>query len=474
MFQASIDQHDDLDRFRQLLRHLLAHNVVPDEVLWTDGTAAALLPSIEPGGAAPVMLPAGFKELAEWVICHRDEARLDRLYRLAWRITHGEKALLHDAADPLVHTLTAMRKAVSRDRHKMTAFVRFRRVGDEADPLFVAWFEPEHHILRHVAPFFADRFADMRWIIMTPKGSIAWDRAALRLGPPARRSEAPDGDPLDEWWQSYYAATFNPARANLEAMLTELPKRYWHNLPEAKMIPTLLAQARDRQDSMLARAGEPVRVSKEHAVPADPEVETNTLEGLAKAEQACTRCPLHSHATQAVPGKGAADAELVLIGEQPGDQEDLAGLPFVGPAGQVLDRALVEAGLDRRRLYITNAVKHFKFEPRGKRRIHQKPNNAEIDQCRWWLDRELAIVRPRVIVALGATAARTLLGRTVTIGRERGHFSDFGEGQKLLVTVHPSYLLRLPDEAAKREELAKFTADLALAAGAVPKARLVA
>jgi DNA polymerase len=164
----------------------------------------------------------------------------------------------------------------------------------------------------------------------------------------------------------------------------------------------------------------------------------------------------------------------MLVGEQPGDQEDLAGLPFVGPAGQLLDRALGAAGLDRDRLFVTNAVKHFKFEPRGKRRIHMKPNSAEIEQCRWWLERELAIVRPRVVVALGASAARALLGRAVTIGRERGRLTDFGDGRQLLLTVHPSYLLRLPDPALKQQEYANFTADLAVAAAAVPQARRAA
>lgn len=179
---------------------------------------------------------------------------------------------------------------------------------------------------------------------------------------------------------------------------------------------------------------------------------------------ACHVCPLHQPATRTVFGEGPADAPIMLIGEQPGDQEDLAGRPFVGPAGQVLDRALAEAGLDRARLYVTNAVKHFKFTPQGPRRLHQKPEGGEIEACRFWLDIERGAIRPRLTVLLGATAARSVLGRTVTIGRERSRPIALGEGGTGLVTVHPSFLLRLPDEAARAREYRAFVDDLALAA----------
>ena len=182
----------------------------------------------------------------------------------------------------------------------------------------------------------------------------------------------------------------------------------------------------------------------------------------------CTRCSLYKHATQTVFGEGPVDADLVFVGEQPGDQEDRAGQPFVGPAGQVFDRALAEAGIDRARVYITNAVKHFKYELRGKRRIHSKPDAGEITACRWWIEQELALVRPKVTVALGATAARSLFGKTMTIGRERGRAHDLPDIGEAWITVHPSYLLRLPDETARRDEFAKFVADLKAAAARVP------
>ena len=189
-----------------------------------------------------------------------------------------------------------------------------------------------------------------------------------------------------------------------------------------------------------------------------------TLAALREAEAACTRCPLYRDATQVVPGEGPAPAKVMFVGEQPGNDEDLAGKPFVGPAGRVLDRAIHDAKLDRTTIFVTNAVKHFKFEPRGKRRLHKRPKAYEIERCRWWLDIERAIVKPELIVALGATAARSLFGRPVTISKMRGNIVDGEDGARLLVTIHPSYLLRIEDERDKAAEYRRFVADLRLCA----------
>ena len=197
--------------------------------------------------------------------------------------------------------------------------------------------------------------------------------------------------------------------------------------------------------------------------------ERPSLKKLKEAAAGCKACPLWQTGTQTVFGEGAVSAELILVGEQPGDQEDLQGKPFVGPAGQMFDRALAEAGIDRSRVYVTNAVKHFKFEPRGKRRIHQKPNNAEIDACRWWLDKELHLIKPRLTVALGATAARALTGRDTTISRARGRMMPLRDGVEGFITVHPSFLLRLPDEASKAREYQRFVADLRQVAQHLPE-----
>jgi len=181
---------------------------------------------------------------------------------------------------------------------------------------------------------------------------------------------------------------------------------------------------------------------------------------LPDAVNACKRCELWKTATQGVPGEGKSPSGLMLIGEAPGDSEDLQGHPFVGPAGAMLDRALEEAGLDRKSVYVTNAVKHFKFEPRGKRRLHIKPSTDEIEACHWWLEEELRLVSPKLVIALGATAARALLGRIVTIAQTRGTPIKLSDTTHLWVTIHPSFLLRIPDETRKRAEYQRFVQEL--------------
>lgn len=192
--------------------------------------------------------------------------------------------------------------------------------------------------------------------------------------------------------------------------------------------------------------------------------QVKNLSDLKKAVDGCRRCPLFENATQGVVGEGATDAQVMLVGEQPGDKEDLQGHPFVGPAGRILDRAMKDAALDRARTFVTNAVKHFKFQPRGKRRMHQKPDGGEIQQCRLWLEHELDMVNPGLIVALGATAARSVVGKVVTISKLRGELVDLPDQRKLLATVHPSYLLRIREEADKRREYDRFVDDLGRAA----------
>ena len=195
-----------------------------------------------------------------------------------------------------------------------------------------------------------------------------------------------------------------------------------------------------------------------------PAATTDSLAALRLAAADCRACHLYKHATQTVFGEGPQAAQIMLVGEQPGDKEDLAGKPFVGPAGQMLDRALKEAGVDRDKVYVTNAVKHFKFVPRGKIRLHQKPNSPEIRACRPWYERELASIKPDLVVAMGATAAQSVFGKITPINKNRGRLIDLEDGIKSLVTVHPSYLLRLPDADAKVREYERFVDDLKIAA----------
>ena len=443
MRQVSLAHPADLDGVRLALRALVAEAVPPGEVLWGVGEEGLPLadPPVAPAAAPALTVPRRFAELAEKIVCHRDPARFALLHEALLRLQTNRK-LLDDRADPLTDRLEAMAKAVARDVHKMRAFLRFREMADEGGPHFIAWFEPDHHILRHTIGFFIRRFANQRWTILTPCESAHWDGQAMAWLPGASRADAPTGDDLEPLWASYFTHIFNPARLKLKAMQSEMPKKYWKNLPEAALIPALVEGAPARVEAMIAAGQAP------------------TLARLAEAARDCSLCPLHAPATQTVFGEGPVDARLMLVGEQPGDQEDRDGRPFVGPAGQLLDRALAEAGIDRARCYVTNAVKHFKFERRGRRRIHQSPSPAEIETCRWWLDQELALVSPALVLLLGASAGRAVLGRAVTVGRERGRPLTLPGGRTAFLTVHPSYLLRIENPDTAAAEYRRFIADL--------------
>jgi DNA polymerase len=473
MHAVPIAADADLEAFRGFARRALALGLAPHELVWSD--EPSLLPPLPQRDGKPFGVPRAFAELAADAACHRAPERFALLYEALWRLKHGEPTLMEVASDPLVARLKALAGEVRREVHKMHAFVRFERRQDEGGEIFVAWFEPEHFVLKQALPFFVERFPSMRWLILTPQGAALWTGAELVMGPPAQKPAGVGEDPLNELWRTYYRAIFNPARLNAAQMRSQMAKRYWKNLPEAEAIPALVAGARTRVERMVeAGPGAEPRFAARvmphvtpRAAPADD------LAALAAEAKGCTRCPLYAPATQTVFGEGPRDAPVVFVGEQPGDQEDLQGRPFVGPAGQLFDRALAEAGVERNRTYVTNAVKHFKFEPRGKRRIHSKPNAGEISACRWWLDQELGVLRPKLVVAMGATAVTSLLGKAASITSLRGRDLEL-RGLPGLVTVHPSFLLRLPDPEAKRAEYARFVADLQRVAERIPEVRRAA
>jgi DNA polymerase len=310
----------------------------------------------------------------------------------------------------------------------------------------------------------------MAWSILTPDLCAHWDGHAVSFTPGLSKAEAPSEDRLEETWRRYYASIFNPARLKVKAMQAEMPKKYWRNLPEASMIKPLIADALRITDDMIAKpATEPHKPQRQEVPMPRKTAGAGSLEALREEAASCRACPLWKNATQTVFGEGPKHAPIMMVGEQPGDKEDLAGKPFVGPAGKMLDRALQEAGVDRNKVYVTNAVKHFKFVPRGKIRLHQKPTTPEIKACRQWYERELATIEPELVVALGATAAQSVFGKITPINKNRGRLIDLEEGRKALVTVHPSYLLRLPDEDAKAREYRRFVEDLKFAAAYLRK-----
>nr|WP_314433889.1 UdgX family uracil-DNA binding protein [uncultured Brevundimonas sp.] len=480
---AVLASETDFDGWRKAARDFRLAGVAPEDARFVvEGAASAaqggLFDMAEParfeprderaGRQAEFRVPAVFVDLAKELILHRTADRFDLMYRLLWRLG-AEPDLLKVISDRDVADAMERAKNVSRAAHKMKAFVRFRQIHDAQGETWVAWFEPAHRVVEKTAGFFQRRFTTLRWSILTPDGSVFWDGQDLRFGPPATRDMAPSEDETEEFWKTYYASTFNPARLSVKTMQGEMAKSYWKNLPEAALIAELVAASRARIEAMVAAPAPQPNARFSRAVAPDlhlerpGEAEADSLEAVERAVQACRRCPLHRDATQGVCGEGPRAARLMIVGEQPGDHEDLAGRPFVGPAGQVLDAALEEAGIDRADVYLTNAVKHFKHEPRGKRRLHKTPNAGEVQACRWWLDSERRLVRPRVVLALGATAGLAVLGRKPAMLQERGGTMALDDGSTALLTYHPSYLLRLPDAAAQAEARVQFVEDLTAA-----------
>ena len=453
----------DFEGWRNQARDLLALGVLPHDVSWQETLqeslfAEASLPSTP---TAKLTVTKAFMTLAKVIACHRDSRRWDLLYQLLFRLKHGETHLMRITTDPLMHALLMMEKSVRRDAHKMKAFVRFRLVNEDGNDHYIAWHRPDHRIVQLVAPFFARRFAVMEWTILTPDESAHWDGKRLSFGPGVPASEAPQADALEDAWRTYYRATFNPARIKLATMKREMPLRHWRTLPETDIIADMLAEAPARVEKMIAYT-EGTDVSARDFMP-----DIKDLEHLAIAARSCEGCELYKPATQTVFGEGNPQARIMLVGEQPGNDEDLGGRPFIGPAGDVLDEALSRAGLQRADIYITNAVKHFRFLYQESFRQHRAPSRYHTQACRPWLDAEIKAIQPQAIVCLGNTAARTLIDPGFAMKTRRGQWS--GDKPALLGTFHPSSILRARG-TEKQQQMESLVHDLSNAASYVAKA----
>lgn len=467
MHQISIR---DYQHWRAMARQLRLSDVPPRDIqflrieqlsLFTQSPALSAATTSLPRADRPSTLrvPREFLELAEEVGYHRDPDRWNVLYRVLWRLTTDEPQLMQLATDDDLHQLLMMEKAVRRDAHKMKAFVRFREVVQDDQPHFIAWHRPDHFVVRKVAPFFSRRFKAMNWTILTPDESVTWNQTELNYSDGVDRSEAPTNDQLEDLWRTYYANIFNPARIKLKAMRAEMPVRHWQTLPETQAIEQMLKDAPARVQTMIERSEGFAKTARDY-FPA-PAAIAASLGELSVAAKGCQACDLHQHATQVVFGVGPRTAQIVLVGEQPGDQEDTAGTPFVGPAGEVLNRALEAAGLARSTMYITNVVKHFKFERSGKRRLHQRPDSREIRACRPWFEAEWSqLSQAVVLVCLGATPATALIHPGFGIQKQRGQWIESKFCANTIATWHPSSILRLPDEELKAARFAELVADL--------------
>src|SRR5450830_1659227 len=459
------------EEWRVAARGLIASGVPPASVQWQSPThdgdlfASAMEEANDdrPTDAPALRLPRQLVELLESAACYSAVDRWAFLYQVLWRWQRGEHDVI-SPADTDGARLHAMVKAIRREEHDMHAYVRFRE-RKEADtddaPRFVAWFEPTHEVLPQVARHFARRMGSISWMIATPTATMMWDGATLHAGPALLKGAADIDDDGEALWLTYYRSIFNPARVNAGLLRSHIPSRFWKNLPEGAIVPAMITGAAngERRTGQTATVGQR---SGATTIPIRPERAQPQRDTLTTLQQ-CRRCELWQHATQAVPGSGPQPASIMLLGEQPGDQEDLAGLPFVGPAGAVLEQAMAEAGLSRDSVYLTNAVKHFKWEPRGKRRLHKTPAQREIEACSYWLDQELAEVKPEVIVALGSTALKSVLGTSHvtlkdTLGKPIAH-----QGRWVVTVYHPSYVLRVPDEASKQQAIKVMVEGLQMA-----------
>jgi uracil-DNA glycosylase len=454
----------DFEQWRDTARRLRLAEIAPEDVQFLSESEPGLFAVTTPlfdltptaASASDFRVPKDFLQLAAEVGYHRDTQRWALLYRTLWRLTTNEPKLLQLPTDDDMHRLLMMQKAVSRDAHKMKAFVRFREVVQDGQPHFIAWHRPDHRIVRKVAPFFSRRFKAMNWTILTPDESVTWDQQELSYFEGIDRSAAPSSDQLEDLWRTYYANIFNPARIKIKAMKAEMPVRHWATLPEATIIDELLQTAPQRVQTMLKRS-EGFSSSARDFFPTST---ATTLAELADAARHCRACDLHCQATQVVFGQGPQSARAVIVGEQPGDKEDLVGLPFVGPAGQVLDRALAAAGLDRKDLYVTNTVKHFKFEQSGARRLHKRPDAREIRACRPWFEAEWSHLQAKVLVCLGATAATSLIHPGFRIHHQRGQWVTSKFCRFTLATWHPSSILRSQDEERQATKFNELVMDL--------------
>ena len=424
MQQIVLKSETDWEGWRQATRALILAKQQPEALTWSVGNE----PTRWPDATGTFHVPRALVSLASVVLQARIPDRFNLLYSLVWRANAGDK-VLDDDSDPDLSLARRIALAVRAEAHRMRTNIRFLPVPEDGATRFLGWYEPAHFVLPANAQLLARRHANLRLSIITPDGAAHWNGTSLLFGSGLRHVQ--DDEALQAWWEQHRGALQEHATPDV-------------SIPEAEALDEVPRQP-DRP------ALGPVVL---HTEPS-PDLQQARKDALA-----CHRCPLHAPATQTVFGEGPANAPVMFVGEQPGDQEDTIGRPFVGPAGQMMDRAMEEAGLDRRLAYITNAVKHFKFTPRGKRRIHQTPEVPEIQACNLWLEREREHVRPNLLVLMGGSAARAVLGRAVTISRERGRPFRLADGQTAFVTVHPSYLLRIPDAAAKAREYDAFVQDL--------------
>jgi DNA polymerase len=473
--------------WRRAARELLRQGVEPERIEWVEfdscesvgsGTGSA---NTQDNSAAPVVAtPAIPRELLAWLktaACFCAPDRWSLLYRILWRWTHGERHVL-DPQDADGALLDQRIQSVEHETNDLVTLTLFRRRDPSMGaPEFVGWYEPHHDLLAQAAERFAERMGDSTWMLATPQGAVFWNGMLLRISrlaaddgetscpehqqqnplttealpPGAMAGEATTSEPTEALWLAYYASAFNGAPA-------PVPLRYWRTPPVGPPLPAQLARERSRLGAQSGTVTVPEMPPLEYSAVTPP------LREPTGPLATCRRCALWRNAKQAVAGAGPAQAALMVVGEQPGEHENQHGAPFTGPAGLLLDTVLARAGLDRAALYLTYAVKHYKWETLEQQRVHRTPARREVEACQYWLEHELTQIAPRVVVTLGATALKALTGAHVNLSEYLGQTIDHG-GRLIVPTWHPSYALKMVDGRLREDIVAGMAAAFSRAAG---------
>lgn len=423
-----VDYCSDFEEWRNLSRSLLQERIHFNEIDWAGSDAFSFHEKyIIKKSDVVVPVPKEFMRAAMIVSAFRDDSNWSLLYRLAYRLAYENKELLNDPLDSDILELNRRHKLVTRDMHKMKAFVRFREVIIENETHYFSWHRPDHKIVRLIAAFFRDRFNGMNWTIMTDDECVSWDKNELTFTEGVPRSSLPE-DEAEDLWKTYYSSVFNPGRIKEKAMKKEMPVRYWKTLPESELISSLMKEAPDRLEKFY-----------------DDQREAGTGSVLEK----CRACGICSHSSGPVAGVGPKNARVMIVGEQPGDEEDKTGLPFQGPSGALLDDVLKKSGFKREDIYVTNAVKGFKHVIINSFRKHRTASSAEVAACRSWLKEELKTVQPELVICLGRIPAQSLFGKLLKMSDVRGKVLSSPLAPRVVILPHPATILRADPEAQK-------------------------
>lgn len=448
------------ESWRKNARSLLENKVHFNDVVWQATDSGSLFDFVSDSvGEKPstITIPKEFIKQAHFVSAFRDDSTWGLLYRLLYRLVYENKNILENPLDDDVLDFHRKIKLVNRDLHKMKAFVRFKEIKHNDESIYMAWHRPDYRILKFSAPFFTDRFNGMNWVIFTEDESMHWYNNELTFGAGISQKEAEAYDETEELWKTYYASIFNPARLKIKMMKKELPVRHWKTLPEAELIDGLIKEA----PNMVQEFYETQRSSQGSSAIASIPANVSSLSELKTALPNCSACSICPKATAPVFGEGPMNAEIVFVGEQPGNDEDLAGRPFIGPAGKVFMDALKKADIQRSEVYLTNAVKAFKFADINGMRQHRSPTSFEISACRPWVKSELNLIKPKILVCLGASAAQSVFGKVMKVKESYGKVFQTSVSDYTIILPHPSAILRMPDPIEKEKLLQQFEAGIA-------------